>query len=156
MQSRRLILILGFVYTLALGVSAQAPADFTGRWIAVEPASVAGKVLVIAHDVSTIKVQPGAMLREASYSLDGKASTATADDGHRVRLSANWRDGKLLLVEAPQDPRLLRHERTLMLDSRGRLVLEQLKPRTAPDQEPVVQSERVLGSNRIVFEKQQG
>lgn len=88
-----------------------------------------------------------------TYSLTA-ATTVKAAAGHRVLLAAKWRNNRLLLTDVPSDMMYLRSERMLAVDSEGRLVLEKLNPRRpAADDEPAVQSDRILDSHRIVFEK---
>ena len=146
---------LGVFSLLSLAISAQSTADYSGRWVAVSPASAAGRVLVITQDTSTIKLEPGGVVAGFSpvYRLNGKPAGANTEDGQRINSSASWREGRLLLIDAPLDPAILRHERILSLDPKGRLILERLKPRQAPDQESIIQSERILDSQHIVFEK---
>ena len=147
--------VLGVCSLLSLAVSAQATSDFSGRWVAVSPPSAAGRILVITQDTSTIKLEPGGVVPAFSpaYPLNGKPAGANTADGQRINSSASWREGQLLLIDAPLDPAILRHERVLSLDAKGRLILERLKPRQAPDQETIVQSDRILDAQRIVFEK---
>ena len=150
----KLLQVLGLCCLVSLAISAQGT-DFGGRWVAVSPASEAGRVLVITQDTATIKLEPAGVVPGFSpvYPLNGKPAGANTPDGQRINASASWREGRLLLVDAPLDPAILRHERSLSLDPKGRLILERLKPRQAPDQKPIVHSERILDSQRIVFEK---
>ncbi len=150
---RATIHVLGFFGFFVLGLSAQAAPDFSGRWTAVEPAGSAGQVLVITQDKSTIRLQPEGVIPETSaYALSGEPTSVKTAAGHRVPLTATWRDEKLVLTDAPTDLMYLREQRTLTLDSKGRLILA--KPlHSRADDEPAVQSQRVLEERRVVFEK---
>jgi hypothetical protein len=150
---RATIHVPGLFGCFVLGLSAQAAPDFSGRWTAVEPASSVGQVLVITQDRLTIRLQPEGVVPETSaYALSGEPTSVKTAAGHRVLLTATWRDGKLMLTDAPTDLMYLREQRTLTLDAKGRLVLE--KPlNSRADDEPAVQSQRVLEERRVVFEK---
>jgi hypothetical protein len=146
----------------------QAPADFSGRWIAVEPQKVAGHELVVTQDAATLKLEqvrlhsgvtydqfgrpqgPGKGDRESStYRLDGKA-LVTNVDGQSVRFSLRKGDGRVLLRDLYQPPGFT-FERSLSFDDRGRLVLEHRRVETG--NEPSQASEGILEIRRIVFER---
>jgi hypothetical protein len=149
----RLLIVLGAV-GLAVSPAAQAVPDFSGRWVAVSPGSAAGQVLVITQDEASIKLEPGVVAGFApAYLLSGAAAISVLPGNLRVASSAHWRDGGLLLVDAPHDAAILRHERRLALDSEGRLILERLQPRTPADAEIHIHSAEILEPTRILFEK---
>jgi hypothetical protein len=149
----RLLIALGVV-ALSGSPAAQAVPDFSGRWVAVSPGSAAGQVLVITQDEASIKLEPGVLADfTPAYPLSGEAAVSLLHSSLRVASSAHWRDGRLLLVDAPRDPAALRHERTLALDSEGRLILERLRPRTPADAEIHIHSAEILEPTRVLFEK---
>lgn len=149
----RLLIALGVV-ALTASPTAQAVPDFSGRWVAVSPASAVGEVLVITQDEASIRLEPGVLADfTPAYPLSGEAAVAVVRGNHRVASSAHWQDGRLLLVDAPRDLVILRHDRTLTLDSEGRLILQRLRPRTPVDAELHVHSGEILEATRIVFEK---
>ena len=170
MRSIRLILLaLAARPAIAVaGVASQTPADFSGRWVAVEPQTIAGHELVITQDAATLRLEqmrlrsgetydefgrrqgPEKGEREStSYRLDGQSSVTNLD-GRSVRSSLRQEQGRILLRDVYQPPGLIL-ERRLSLDNRGRLVLEHRAP--APGGDPAQASEAVLDVRRIVFER---
>jgi hypothetical protein len=170
MRSIRLILLaLAAMPAIAVaGVASQTPADFSGRWVAVEPQTIAGHELVITQDAATLRLEqmrlrsgetydefgrrqgPEKGEREStSYRLDGQSSVTNLD-GRSVRSSLRREKGRILLRDVYQPPGPT-FERRLSLDNRGRLVLEHRVP--VPGGDPAQASEAVLDVRRIVFER---
>ena len=167
MGRSRLILFALVTIPVAL-LAAQAPADFSGRWIAVEPQKIAGHELVVTQDAATLKLEQVRLRsgetydqfgrrqgplkgdRESTtYRLDGKA-LVTNIEGQSVRSSLREDRGRILLRDLYQPPGFT-FERSLSFDSQGRLVLEHRQLATAD--EPPQASERILDIRRIVFER---
>jgi len=149
-------------------LATQAPADFSGRWVAVEPQKIAGHELVVTQDKATLRLEqvrlhsgetydhfgrPQRPLKgdreSTTYRLDGKA-VVTNVAGQSVRSSFREDSGRIVLRDLFQPPGV-NFERWLFFDDRGRLVLEQ-RPLATGD-EPVQTSERILDIRRIVFER---
>lgn len=115
MRSIRLILLaLAAMPAMAVaGVASQTPADFSGRWVAVEPQTIAGHELVITQDAATLRLEqmrlrsgetydefgrrqgPEKGEREStSYRLDGQSSVTNLD-GRSVRSSLRREKGRI-------------------------------------------------------------
>lgn len=146
----------------------QAPPDFSGRWIAVEPQKIAGHELVVTQNASMLRLEqlrlragetydefgrrggPQKGDRESTtYRLDGEV-LVTNHGGQSVRSSVRRDNGRILLRDMYYPPGVT-FERSLALDNRGRLVLEHRLPGLGDD--PPQASERVLDIRRIVFER---
>lgn len=158
---------------LCCGAAAQAPPDFSGQWLAVEPVSVAGHELLITQDDATLTLMQSRLysgqvfniygkpeghekgdLELTTYRLDGKPviTSRAADDPQPVRSSLRWERNRLVLIDFYQGIGL-RVERTLGFDRKGRLVLERRRPVAASYLPPVHHSLGVSEPRRIVFEK---
>lgn len=146
----------------------QTPADFSGRWIAVEPQQIAGHELVVIQDTAILRLEqvrlesgatydsfgrpqgPQKGKRESTtYRLDGQ-TLVTNHDGQSVRSSLRRDSSRILLRDLYQPPGVT-FQRSLSLDNRGRLVLEHRLPPVGDD--PVQTSDAVLDTRRIVFER---
>jgi hypothetical protein len=146
----------------------QAPAGFSGRWIAVEPQKIAGHELVVTQDAATLRLEqmrlhsdetydefgrgrgPQKAERESTtYRLDGQV-LVTNRGGQSVRSLLRADNGRILLRDVYQ-PAGVVFERSLSFDNRGRLVLENRLP--PPGNDPPEASETVLDIRRIVFER---
>lgn len=138
----------------------QAPTDFSGDWVAVTPATVAGQQLTVTQTASTIRLRHVLPKEEylAEYGLDGRqraAPTKYSPDG-RLMLSAEWNDGKLVLTDVRNSPGIVRMQRTLSLDKDGRLILEVRSPRMPPDLAPEQthkHSDSILEPSRVVYRR---
>jgi len=163
-----LVIVLGHA-----GLTAQKGPNFSGRWIAVEPASAAGHELLITQDDATLKLEQARLYsgqvfnkfgkslghekgdqESTTYRLDGRSTTTSraGDDPQPVRSSIRWSKARLVLIDFYQAIGL-RVERTLAFDTRGRLVLEKRRPVPLADQPPESNSAGILEPKRIVFEK---
>jgi hypothetical protein len=162
-----------FVALLALPVTAdQNVPDFTGRWVAVEPASIAGHELRITQDASAITLEQTRLRsrqtyddsgrprgeakgerEKSSYRLDGQPTISNrgAGDAQQVRSTLRWKNDGLLLIDTYPATHL-KFERTLRFAARDRLVLEFKAPPVTSD-DPVASSAAVLEPARIVFER---
>ena len=149
-------------------LATQAPPDFSGRWIAVEPQKVAGHELVVTQDAATlrleqIRLQSGETYNEfgrrqgaqkgeresTTYRLDGQV-LITNSGGQSVRSTLRQGKTRVLLRDLYQATGAT-FERVLSFDNRGRLILERRLPH--PGYEPPQASESVLDIRRIVFER---
>ena len=147
----------------------QTPADFSGRWIAVEPKKVAGHELVVTQDTATLRLEQMRLSsgetydqlgrrrgvrqgdRESTtYRLDGEA-LVTNSGGQLVRSTLRRDNGRVTLTDRYQPPGVT-FERTLSFDDRGRLVLV-LEHHPIPGDDPSQGSETILDIRRIVFER---
>lgn len=166
-------LAVAFTILLALPTAAgQSVPDFGGRWVAVEPVSLAGQELRITQDASAITLEQMRFrsrqvndefgrpqgdakgeLERTSYRLDGQPtiSTRVAGDSQQVRSTLRWEKDQLLLTDAYPATRL-RFERRLRLAAPDRMVLEHRRPAVTAD-DPVDSSAAVLEPARIVFER---
>jgi hypothetical protein len=164
---RRLIAFT--LVVIPLGVLASQPhPDFSGRWIAVEPQKIAGHELLVTQDTATLRLEqvrlesratydsfgrrqgPATGTRESTtYRLDGQ-TLVTRYESQSVRSSLRGDNTRLLLRDVYQPPGIT-FERSLSLDSRGRLVLEHRVPAAGDD--PMQASDAVLDVRRIVFER---
>lgn len=146
----------------------QPAADFSGRWIAVEPQKVAGHELVVTQDAATLRLEQTMRLRSAetydefgrrrgvrqgnressTYRLDGEP-LVTNRGGQLLRSSLRRDNGRILLTDRYHPPGVT-FERSLSFDDRGRLVLEY---RPTPGDDPSQASETILDIRRIVFER---
>ena len=148
--------------------AAQSSAGFTGRWIAVEPQKIAGHELVVTQDAATLRLEqrrlqsgetydnlgrrqgPQNSERESTtYRLDGQVLVTNRGD-QSVRCSLRRDNGRILLRDVYQPPGVT-FERSLSIDDRGRLVLENRRP--DPGSDPAKASETILDIRRIVFER---
>ncbi|HJR61806.1 MAG TPA: hypothetical protein VJ813_20530 [Vicinamibacterales bacterium] len=146
----------------------QTPADFSGRWTAIEPQKIAGHELVVMQDAGTLRLEqmrlrsgetydefgrprgPQKGERESTmYRLDGEVLVTKRGD-QSIRSSLRRDNGRILLRDQYQPPGVT-FERSLSFDNRGRLVLEHRRP--APADDPSQASETVLDIRRIVFER---
>jgi hypothetical protein len=151
---------------IAVAASQSRP-NFNGRWVAVEPAKVAGHELVIIQDGSTLKleqvrirsqetydslgrrVDPGGQRESTTYRLDGE-TTLGGRAPSTVRSSLiQEAHGFVLRDFYPAVG--MRFERRLSFAAGERLVVEQLQPRISQD--PDRASETVLDIRRIVYER---
>ncbi|HVH57558.1 MAG TPA: hypothetical protein VM791_14950 [Vicinamibacterales bacterium] len=168
----RIVLPVTLSVVQLITVTAQAPANFSGRWIAIEPASVAGHELRITQDQDTFTVQQvriesreafdnlgrrigeGAKATESTtYRLDGKPTVTMArgaGDPQQMRSSVRW-DKKRLVLSDLYSATGFRFERVLSFDRQGRLVFERRRPPS--DGEPHTASAGVLEPVRIIYEK---
>jgi hypothetical protein len=169
----RNVLVLAFTILIGLPtVTAQSVPDFSGRWVAVQPVSIAGHVLRITQDNSTIRLEQlrlqsrqvygtfGQRQGDAkgeqettSYRLDGQPTITTnaANDPEQVRSSLRVEKDRLVLIDLYQSTGL-RFERTLQLAAPDRLVLEKKRPPVTSD-DPLASSAGILEPVRVVFER---
>ena len=150
-------------------LATQAPPDFSGRWIAVEPQKVAGHELMVTQDTATLRLEQTRLRsgetydefgrrrgvrqgdRESpTYRLDGEA-LVTNSGGQLVSSTLRRENGRMTLSDRYQPPGVT-FERTLSFDARGRLVLV-LEHRPIPGDDPAQASETILDIRRIVFER---
>jgi hypothetical protein len=150
----------------------QTPQNFSGHWVAIEPASVAGHELRITENTETLTIEQsriqsrqafdsfgratgedqGAMERTA-YRLDGKSTVSMAGGAgtpQQVRSSLRWDKNRLVLSDVYAGTGM-RFERTISLDGQGHLVFETRRPYSG--NEPSSASGNVLVPAKIVYEK---
>ena len=171
MRIRSCVAAAGCLFGITL--SAQTRPDFAGRWIAVEPAAVVGHELRIVQDAQTLKLEqvrldsqafadtlgrvrgPGEGERESTnYRIDGQPTIARLShhDSRQVRSTLIWNDAhQARLLDVYPDMHA-RFERTLTLDTKGRLILEHRRPATSSD-DPGAASADIAKPRRIVFER---
>lgn len=166
----RTVLLLAVLLSPA-SATHQIRQDFSGRWIAVQPESVAGHELHIEQDGSALTLEQvrldsrqvydafGRRLDEAkgvrestTYRWDGKPVIAArgAAETQQVRSSARWDRNRLVLSDVNPDTGV-RFQRTLALDQHGRLVVERRRQHVG--HEPEAASLSVLEPVRIVYER---
>ncbi len=149
-------------------LATQSPADFSGRWIAVEPQRIAGHELVITQDAGTLRLEQMRLSSGETYDESGRArgplkgereSTIYRLDGEvlatkrgeqSVRSSLR-RDNERILLRDQYHPPGVTFERSLSFDKGGRLVLEHRRPALAYD--PSQASDGILDIRRMVFER---
>lgn len=156
-----MIASLWVALALVFATQSAAPAkpDFNGRWIAVGPKQVEGQTLTVTQTDATLRMELVSPEGEYSalYFLDGKMRTVPPqkkDDKHGdLRLAATWDKNKLLLTDVSLAMGYYPIQRAMSLDRDGHLVLELRTPRTAPDQEPGLHSERITDAARAVFKR---
>jgi hypothetical protein len=152
--------------------AAQSPPNFSGHWVAVAPASVAGHELRITEDTQTLTIEQsriqsrqtfdsfgrrsgeGAEATERTeYRLDGKETVSTvhgSGEPQQVRSSARWNKDRLVLSDVYPATHM-RFERAISFDPQGRLVFETRRPPSG--NEPASASASVLEPVKVVYEK---
>jgi hypothetical protein len=152
--------------------AAQSPPDFSGRWVAVAPAAVAGHELRITEDAQMLTIEQSRIqsrqtfdsfgrrsgegpdtMERTSYRLDGTVTVSTArgsGEPQQVRSSARWDKNRLVLSDLYPATRL-RFERTISFDQQGHLVFE--TPRPPSGNEPSSASASMLDPVRVVYER---
>ena len=104
---------------------AQSVPDFSGRWVAIEPAAVAGHELRIRQDDAVITLEqvrvdsrqaydnlgrpvgdPKGEQESTTYRLDGKPTIAarSAGDGQQVRSTLRWETDRVVLMAFTRQP----------------------------------------------------
>jgi hypothetical protein len=156
------------LFILVSSPTAQERPDFSGRWVAVEPASAAGHELRITQDQIALRLEQVGLdpkqtfdqlgrrqgpaqgnVESTTYRLDGKPTIGAGTD-QQVRSSLRWDKNRLMLVDNFDR---VRFERRLTLDGQGRLIVERLRPAAPADQPSDEAASRIVEPTRIVFEK---
>ena len=163
----RAIVLVALAALPDLPQAGQSRPNFNGRWVAIEPAEVAGHELVIVQDGSTLKVEqlriysretydslgrrvdPEGRRESTTYRLDGEP-TVTGHAQETVRSSLVEQANAFILRDVYHGVGL-RFERRLSFKTGGRLIVEQLQPPISQDPERA--SEAVLEVRRIVYER---
>lgn len=164
---RRAFALLALAALPAIVHATQSRPNFNGRWIAVEPAAVAGHELLIVQDGSTLKIEqvrilsretydrlgrrvdPGGRRESTTYRLDGEPTVAARAE-ESIRSSLVEGPNAFILRDVHQGLRL-RFERRLSFNDGGRLIVEHLQPPASQD--PDRASGTVLDVRRIVYER---
>jgi hypothetical protein len=164
---RRAIVMVVLAVLPGLALASQSRPNFNGRWVAIEPAKVAGHELVIVQDGSTLKVEqvrlypretydslgrrvdPEGRRESTTYRLNGEPTVAGRAQ-ETVRSSLIEQADALILRDIYQGVGL-RFERRLSFRTDGRLVVEQLQPTLSLDPERA--SDAVLDVRHIVYER---
>ena len=110
-------------------VSAQQKPNFSGTWVGVSPAEVAGNQQTITQTPTSLTLRHGAEGDDhvILYKLDGSVSQhAIASHGAQILSTARaaWEGDRLVIDEATTYPdgRKVRRKLTLALDKDGQLV----------------------------------
>jgi hypothetical protein len=139
MERNRLSSALIVTALLAVGVSAQSPPSFAGKWAAVPDPNAGGGLggpggLGITQDAASMTIVRTTPMGEftTAYKLDGSESKNTVNiQGNAVEMlsTAKW-DGSKLLVKTKMnfDGNAVETSMTMMLDSSGNLLVETTRP----------------------------
>jgi hypothetical protein len=164
---RRAFVLFVLAALPAVVFATQSRPNFNGRWVAIQPETIAGQELLIVQDGSTVRIEQvridaretydrlgrrvdAATRRESTtYRLDGEP-TVTGRAQETVRSSLIEQTDAFILRDIYQGLRL-RFERRLSFDADGRLVVEQLQRPVSQD--PDRASETVLDVGRVVYER---
>jgi predicted metalloprotease with PDZ domain len=127
MKRHSLAALLAFVCVSF--VSAQQKPNFSGTWVGVTPAEVAGNQQLVTHTATTLTLRHGAEGDDhvITYKLDGSESrNALASHGDEIVsiARASWEGDRLIINESTTYPDGRKAERRLTfgLDKEGQLV----------------------------------
>jgi hypothetical protein len=142
MKRNRLSSALVVTALLAVGVAAQSPPSFAGKWTVVpDPAGGGrggfggiGQSATITQDATSMTITRTTQMGEFTsvYKLDGSESKNTLNiQGNAVEQlsTAKWDGGKLLVnTKMNFDGNAVETSMTMMLDSSGNLLVETTRP----------------------------